>query len=114
MSRLLTGYAVWFNKKYRRLRMSTIEIARKLRISQPAASRSSKRGEQIERKHRFELIPKKYKNIDVPNIPLLSEFGIFFRRIMRDTGIYKLKCVLIDGIKIRGCRVILIRRKIIF
>jgi hypothetical protein len=39
--------------------MSTIEIARKLRISQPAEVRSSKRGEQIENEHRFELIPRK-------------------------------------------------------
>ncbi len=44
---------------HRRLGMSTIEIARKLRISQPAVSRSSKRGEQIENEHRFELIPQK-------------------------------------------------------
>ena len=44
---------------HRKLGMSTVEIARKLRISQPAASRSSKRGEQIEKEQRFELIPKK-------------------------------------------------------
>jgi predicted transcriptional regulator len=39
--------------------MSTIEIASKLRISQPAVSLSSKRGEQIENEQRFELIPQK-------------------------------------------------------
>jgi hypothetical protein len=39
--------------------MSTIEIARKLRISQPAVSRSSQRGEQIENEHRFELMLQK-------------------------------------------------------
>ena len=44
---------------HRRLGMSTIEIARKLRIIQLAVSRSSKRGEQIENEHRFELIPQK-------------------------------------------------------
>jgi hypothetical protein len=44
---------------HRRLGMSTTEIASKLRISQPAVSRSSKRGEQIENEHRFELIPQK-------------------------------------------------------
>jgi hypothetical protein len=43
----------------RRLGMSTVEIAKKLRISQPAVSRSSKGGEQIENEHRFELIPLK-------------------------------------------------------
>jgi hypothetical protein len=44
---------------YRRLGMRTIEIASKLGISQPAVSRSSKRGEQTENEHRFELIPQK-------------------------------------------------------
>ncbi len=44
---------------HRRLGMSTVEIAKKLRISQPAVSRSSKRGEQIENEHRFELKPQK-------------------------------------------------------
>jgi hypothetical protein len=39
--------------------ISTVEIAKKLRISQPALSRSSKRGEQIGNAHRFELIPQK-------------------------------------------------------
>jgi predicted transcriptional regulator len=43
----------------RRLGMRTVEIAKKLRISQPAVSRSSKRGEQIENEHCFELIPRK-------------------------------------------------------
>jgi hypothetical protein len=59
MNRLLTGYAGWFNRKYRRhgpLLMSTIEVARRLKISQPAASRLSKRGERIEKKNRFDLI----------------------------------------------------------
>jgi hypothetical protein len=41
---------------HRKLGMTTIEIARRLNISQPAASRSSKRGEQIEKENRFELI----------------------------------------------------------
>lgn len=41
---------------HRKLGMTTIEIARRLKISQPAASRSSKRGEQIEKENRFELI----------------------------------------------------------
>ncbi len=44
---------------HRRLGMSTVEIAKKLKISQPAVSRSSKRGEQIENEHRFELMPQK-------------------------------------------------------
>jgi predicted transcriptional regulator len=44
---------------HRKLGMSTVEVAKKLRISQPAVSRSSKRGEQIENEHRFELIPQK-------------------------------------------------------
>jgi REP element-mobilizing transposase RayT len=43
---------------HRKLGMTTIEIARRLKISQPAASRSSKRGEQIEKENRFELIDK--------------------------------------------------------
>ena len=34
---------------HRRLGMSSVEIAGKLKISQPAVSRSSKRGERIER-----------------------------------------------------------------
>jgi putative transposase len=41
---------------HRKLGMTTIEIAKRLKISQPAASRSSKRGEQVEKEHRFELI----------------------------------------------------------
>jgi putative transposase len=44
---------------HRKLGMTTIEIARRLNISQPAASRSSKRGERIEKENRFELITKK-------------------------------------------------------
>jgi hypothetical protein len=39
--------------------MSTVAIARKLRISQPAVSRSSKRGEQIENEHCFCVDPEK-------------------------------------------------------
>ncbi len=41
---------------YRKLGMTTVEIARRLKISQPAASRSLKPGEQIEKENRFELI----------------------------------------------------------
>jgi putative transposase len=44
---------------HRKLGMTTIEIARRLNISQPAVSRSSKRGERIEKENRFELITKK-------------------------------------------------------
>jgi hypothetical protein len=36
--------------------MSTIEVARRLKISQPAASRLSKRGKRIEEEKRFDLI----------------------------------------------------------
>jgi hypothetical protein len=62
MNRLLTGYAGWFNRIYRRrgpLLRSTIEVARRLKISQPAASRLSKRGERIEKENRFDLIEDK-------------------------------------------------------
>ncbi len=41
---------------HRKLGMSTIEIARKLKISQPAVSRSSRRGERIEKEEQVELI----------------------------------------------------------
>jgi len=44
---------------HRKLGMSTIEIGRRLKISQPAASRLSKRGERIEKENRFELIEEK-------------------------------------------------------
>jgi len=44
---------------HRKLGMSTIEIAGKLKICQPAVSRSSKRGEKIERENQFELIVEK-------------------------------------------------------
>jgi DNA-binding MarR family transcriptional regulator len=44
---------------HRKLGMTTIEIARRLNISQPAVSRSSKRGERIGKENRFELITKK-------------------------------------------------------
>jgi putative transposase len=44
---------------HRKLEMSTIEVARRLKISQPAASRLSKRGERIEKKNRFDLIADK-------------------------------------------------------
>jgi hypothetical protein len=43
----------------RKLGMSTIEIGRRLKISQPAASRLSKRGERIEKENRFDLIAEK-------------------------------------------------------
>jgi len=39
--------------------MSTIEIAIRLKISQPAVSRLSKRGERIEKENRFDLIADK-------------------------------------------------------
>ena len=45
--------------EHRKIFRSDIEIASKLRISQPAVSRSSKRGELIENENRFELIPQK-------------------------------------------------------
>ena len=41
---------------HRKLGMSTVEIARILKMGQPAVSRSSKRGEIIERENGFELI----------------------------------------------------------
>jgi hypothetical protein len=41
---------------HRKLGMTTIEIGKKLNISQSAVSRSSMRGQQIERENRFELI----------------------------------------------------------
>ena len=41
---------------HRKLGMTTIEIARRLNICQSAASRSSLRGQKIERENRFELI----------------------------------------------------------
>jgi putative transposase len=41
---------------HRKLGMTTIEIGKRLNISQSAASRSSMRGQQIERENRFELI----------------------------------------------------------
>jgi len=44
---------------HRKLGMTTIEIARRLKIGQPAASRCSKRGEKIARENRFELVVKK-------------------------------------------------------
>jgi len=43
----------WANRK---LGMSTVEIARLLNMSQPAISRSSRRGEKIARENQFELI----------------------------------------------------------
>ena len=43
----------WANRK---LGMTTIEIGRKLYISQSAVSRSSMRGQKIEREYRFELL----------------------------------------------------------
>jgi predicted transcriptional regulator len=50
---LLCFWAHW------KLGMSTAEIAMRIDISQPAASRSSKRGEQIAKENQFELIPRK-------------------------------------------------------
>jgi len=44
---------------HRKLGMTTVEIAGKLKISQPAVSRLSKRGEKIERENKFELIAEK-------------------------------------------------------
>jgi len=41
---------------HRKLGMTTTEIARRLNITQPAASRLSKRGEQLEKECRFNLI----------------------------------------------------------
>src|SRR4030042_5151445 len=41
---------------HRKLGMSTVDIAKLLKMSQPAVSRSSKRGETIERENRFEII----------------------------------------------------------
>ena len=41
---------------HRKLGMTTIELARRLKISQSAVSRSSLRGQKIERENRFELI----------------------------------------------------------
>jgi putative transposase len=43
---------------HRKLGMTTIEIARRLHICQSAASRSSLRGQKIERENRFELIER--------------------------------------------------------
>jgi hypothetical protein len=52
---------------HRKLAMSTIEAARRLKISQPAASGLSKRGERIERENRFDLIKDRgSKTQDVP------------------------------------------------
>lgn len=45
----------WANRK---LGMSTTEIAKRLKITQPAASRLSKRGEQIEKECGFDLLNK--------------------------------------------------------
>jgi putative transposase len=44
---------------HRKLGMCTTEIAAKLKLSQPAVSRSSKRGEKIEIENQFELIAEK-------------------------------------------------------
>jgi len=44
---------------WRKLGMSTIKIGRRLKISQPAASRLSKRGERIEKENRFDLVADK-------------------------------------------------------
>jgi putative transposase len=44
---------------HRKLGMSTVEIANKLKMSQPAVSRSSRRGEKIGRENKFEFIAEK-------------------------------------------------------
>ena len=44
---------------HRKLGMSTIEVAKRLKISQPAASRLSKRGERIEKETRCDLTEDK-------------------------------------------------------
>ncbi|MEA3415363.1 MAG: transposase, partial [Thermodesulfobacteriota bacterium] len=41
---------------HRKLGMTTVDIAKKLNICQSAASRSSLRGEKIERENQFEII----------------------------------------------------------
>ena len=43
---------------HRKLGMTTIEIGKKLNLSQSAVSRSSLRGEKIARENRFELIER--------------------------------------------------------
>jgi len=43
---------------HRKLGMTTIEIGKKLNLSQSAVSRSSIRGEKIARENRFELIER--------------------------------------------------------
>jgi hypothetical protein len=42
----------------KKLGMSTIEIAGRLKIGQPSVSRSSKRGEKTARENQFELMPE--------------------------------------------------------
>jgi predicted transcriptional regulator len=44
-------------RAHRKLGLSTIEIAAKLPISQPAVNRSSKRGEKIEKENHFSSLP---------------------------------------------------------
>ncbi|MDD2316169.1 MAG: transposase [Desulfobacterales bacterium] len=44
---------------HRKLGVSTVEIAKKLRISQPAVSRAAKRGERLEKEKQFELLTDK-------------------------------------------------------
>ena len=56
---------------HRKLGLTTTEIAKRLKISQPAASRCSKRGEQIEKVNNFQLIDiESMKAWNVPIIPL--------------------------------------------
>ncbi len=47
--------------------MSTTEIGRRFKISQPEATRLSKRSEQIEEENRLKLLEeKRFEDIDVP------------------------------------------------
>jgi predicted transcriptional regulator len=46
-------------RAHRKLGVSTIEVAKRLKISQPAASRLSKRGEGIEKENRLDLTEDK-------------------------------------------------------
>ena len=55
---------------HRKLGMTTIEIGKRLNLSQSAVSRSSLRGEGIVKERGFKLIEKTHKIIDVPNMSL--------------------------------------------
>jgi predicted DNA-binding protein YlxM (UPF0122 family) len=54
--------------------MSTIEIAKKFKISQPAVSRLSRRGEKIEKEEQVELIPN--RNARNHSCPLCGGMGL--------------------------------------